>query len=76
MKDIRRLCSLRFFRARRRFFAISKPAERGSIGIDISGWLGNSGEVKVVQESRGSMVGRSEEMHAFKLSYLRLIDVA
>jgi hypothetical protein len=38
MKDLRRL------------FAISKRSERRSIGIDISGWLGNGTEVKAVLE--------------------------
>jgi hypothetical protein len=43
MKDIRRLWLGCFFRVPRRFFAISKPSERLSIEIDISGWLGNGG---------------------------------
>ena len=46
MKDIRRLRLVRSFRARRLSEAISKPSERRSIGIDISGWLGNGGVVK------------------------------
>ena len=52
MKDIRRLCSVRFFRVRRRFFATSKVSERRSIGVDIQGRL-ETGEVKVVLKYGG-----------------------
>jgi hypothetical protein len=55
MKDIRRLRSVRFFRVRRRFFAISKPSERRSIGIDIQGRLGNGGEARAVLEYGGEI---------------------
>jgi hypothetical protein len=50
MKDIRRLRLVRFFRVQRRFFAISMPSERRSIGIDIQGRLGNSGDARTVLE--------------------------
>jgi hypothetical protein len=53
VKDLRRLRLVRFFRVRRRFFAISKPPERRSIGIYIQGRLGNGGEAKAVLEYDG-----------------------
>jgi hypothetical protein len=63
MKDIRRLPSVCFFRVRRRFFAINKPSERRSIGIDIRGWLGNGAEAKAVLEYGGEL--EIDEGHAF-----------
>jgi hypothetical protein len=66
MKDLRRLRLIRFFRVRRRFFAISKPSGRRSVGIDIPGRLGNSGDARVVLE----MVGRSDEGPARLLAEL------
>jgi hypothetical protein len=53
MENIRRLRLFRFFRVRRRLFAISRSSERRSIGIDIQGRLGNGGEAKVVLEYGG-----------------------
>jgi hypothetical protein len=47
MKDIRRLCLVRFFRVLRQFFAFSKPSERRSIGVDIPWRLGNNGDARV-----------------------------
>ena len=44
MKDVRRLRWVRFF-------AIIKPSERRSIGIDIQGRLVNGGETKAVLDS-------------------------
>jgi hypothetical protein len=52
MKDIRRLRLVGFFR---RFFAICKPSERRSIGIDVQGQLGNGGEAKTVLEYGGEI---------------------
>jgi len=49
MKGTRRLCSVRFPKVWRGLFA-SKPLERGSIGVDIPGRLGNGGEAKAVLE--------------------------
>jgi hypothetical protein len=63
MKDLRRLRLVRFFRVRRRFFAIGKPSERRSIGIDIPGRLGNGGDARAVLEY--GEVERSDEGHAF-----------
>jgi hypothetical protein len=53
MKDIRRLRLLRFFRVQLRFFAISMPSEQRSIGIDIQGRLGNSGDATMILEYGG-----------------------
>jgi hypothetical protein len=58
MRDIRRFCLVRFFRDLRLFFAISKPSEWLSIGIDIQGRLGNGGpggEAKAVLECSGEI---------------------
>jgi hypothetical protein len=55
MKDLRRLCLVRFFRVQRCFFAIRRPSKWRSIGIDVSGWLGNGGEVKAVLEYGGKI---------------------
>ena len=44
MEYLRRLGSIRFFRVRRRFFAISKSSEQRPIGIDVPELrLGNGG---------------------------------
>jgi hypothetical protein len=55
MKDLRRLRLVRFFRVRRRFFAISKPSKWWSIEIDIQERLGNGGEAKAVLEYGGEI---------------------
>ena len=55
MRDIRRFRLVSFFRVQRRFFAISEHSERGSIGIDIQGQLGNAGEAKAVLEYGGEI---------------------
>jgi len=62
-KDIRRLGLVRFFRVRRRLFAICKPSKRWSIGIDVPGRLGNGGEARAVWEYGRE---RSEDRHGFK----------
>jgi hypothetical protein len=70
MKDLRRLRLVRFFRVRRRFFAIGKPSERRSAGIYIPGQLGNGGDARVVLE----MVGRSAEVATGLFETLLVID--
>src|SRR6266436_8428104 len=47
-KDIRRLALVRFFRFRRRLFAICRPSKRWSIGVDVPGQLGGGGEARAV----------------------------
>ena len=50
LKDVHRLCLVRFFLVRGRFFTTNEPSEREPIGIDDTGRVGNDGGGRAVLE--------------------------